>query len=78
MSSDFLPSPEGMVPYKALEESARSLHPGPSELIWHAVLHAHLSIKRELEFRVESGFDNGVLVAKLFYGRESAIRRHRT
>ena len=29
--------------------------------------------KRELEFRVESGSDNGVLVAKLFCGREFSL-----
>ena len=78
LSSDFLPSPEGMVPYKAFEESARSLYPGPSELIWHAVLHAHLDknanwLELPVEFRVESGFDNGVLVVKLFYGRELSL-----
>ena len=85
VSSNFLPSSEGIAPYEALE-SARSLHPGPSELTWHALdyCYTRTSAKNanwfELDFRVESGFDNGVLVAKLFYGRELSllsVRRHR-
>ena len=40
------------------------------------MLHAQLSKNAnrfELEVRVESGFDDGVLVAKLFYGREFSL-----
>ena len=71
LSSDFLPQSIGGVrpltasgPFKTYLTRGRPL------------LHAHLSKNAdwfELEFRVESGFDNGVLVVKLFYGRELSL-----